>query len=756
MVAQLPRWRRPERSVEGGVLRAATLAMALSWPLWQLERARFWYPDDFGLTHWFPTLTMVMFGLANLTMLGAWVTGQNRYMILANRITGFTIPAALLLLLVAVVQSDLEIGHGLWFTGFCGIPAVAFALTVPIQVGIPWFVLTVGGTTLVSGVLQGRYSWYDLAGDTGFAIINTFAFIVIAAAATRIARVTDATEAEAMRDQSRAARLNARSEEMTRFTALIHDQVLSELYAIANGVKPTGTVNLHMDGGLRGGMIDGADEFIDTVTECVKAEAPDCDIVIRGDANGHLDVPEPVAANMLLALREVARNSARHAGPGAHRTCIVEVGAGTVTVSYGDDGPGFDPEAVSHTRAGLRVSVLGRMASLSGGSASIDSGPEEGARVTLRWEDGESARGRRTPAPVDRADEPVYSLLGMNIIFSWQFGLAIAAVLSMLLLLGEAPTGVPELATAGLIVIALMLLIPGRHEVLPLPRTVALVLVLILIVVVGSHQSVVQTEWLWNRMIYINGMALIASLLAIRGRPVAAAVAVIGAGAVMQVLAALGLSPVPEVGLVLLMSYSILVYAAALVHLGVKYFFERLPRARDERLRAERAAAEAEAAKEHRRRNLAWLEKEVLPILDAVAVLDPPTERLRNRARLTELRLRDLLRSPLLDRPALVAAIADARGRGVHVQLLDDRSGWNRGNGSMSGEMAGDGVDADSAVAAVTGPVIRMLDEADAGDSVTVRVLPPGRSAFATLSDGTGVQRIAADGSVIGDPEPEL
>ena len=74
----------------------------------------------------------------------------------------------------------------------------------------------------------------------------------------------------------------------------------------------------------------------------------------------------------------------------------------------------------------------------------------------------------------------------------------------------------------------------------------------------------------------------------------------------------------------------------------------------------------------------------------------------------------------------------------------------------MSGEMAGDGVDADSAVAAVTGPVIRMLDEADAGDSVTVRVLPPGRSAFATLSDGTGVQRIAADGSVIGDPEPEL
>lgn len=700
------------------------------------------YPDHSWVSNWFPTVSAALFAGANALMLLAWASGNRQSMILANRLAGFSVPAAMGLLAIGLAQGDVRPEYGIWFTGFAGVPAVAFALTVPLQLGLPWFFFTVGGVTVSNAVLLGRDSWYDLAGEVGFAVINTFAFIIVAAAAMRVARVTDVTEARARRDFARAARMRSRADEMVRFTALIHDHVLAELAAIAKGLKPTGAVDLHFGAGLAGADVGDADSFIRIVSERVRAETPDCRILVLGTPDlGKTGMPEQAMANMVMSLSEIARNSARHAGPGADRRCEISLSPGAVMLRYVDDGPGFDPADVPHTSAGLRVSVHGRMASVDGCAVDVRTAPGEGVDVRLTWtaDEPESPVGQ---LPVGLDKEPVYSILGMNVVFSWQFAVAMATVFTVILLLAaaEAP-GLPEFATILLIMIALSLLMPGEHSVLPMPRTVALVVVEIAICMVGPWQQIVEIEGAWNRLVFINAVALIASLLALRGRPLSAVIAVLGAGVVMEILARAGAGNAPDVGVVTVVSFSIIVFAATLVHMGIAYFFRRLPEARAQQHRAEAAAAAAMEAKARRRKNLGWLESEILPVLDAARFVDPPTGQLRERARLTELRLRDVLRSPLLDRPALTSAIWAARARGVTVRLLDDRSGWGD-NGDDAVVIADDGIDVRESVDAMLGPAIRAVDDAEPGTEVTIRLLPPGRDSFASISDDRGVVKL--------------
>lgn len=605
--------------------------MACAWPLWLIERILFSYPDSAWVEHWFPSVTAMVFASSILLMFAAWMTGRSSSMFLANRIAGFSVPMAMVLVFIGIAQSDVGPQSAIWFTGFVGVPAVAFALTVPLRLGIPWFVFTVGGVTLANAVLQGRTQWVELAGDVG----------------------------------------------LTRFTALVHDQVLSELAAISGGLKPSGTVDLRFGSGLAESSAVGADRLIDMVAECVHRETPECDVIVgRREVRSGMEFPEPMVANLILSLAKAARNSAKHAGPGARRRCTVDVADTAVRVTYADDGAGFSVDDVADTRAGLRISILGRMASVEGGSAKVESVPGTGTEVILSWV-GEEPSAGPAALPVGSDEEPVTTILGMNVVYSWQFGAMIVLVMALINYSGGNFFGWAELSVLGLITVAVCLLVPGDGPRLSRARTVALIVVGASVAAVGQWQEVVEVAWNWDRLIFLNMVALVASLAAIRGRPGGAFLMVGSAAVVVEVLRYAGVSPAPDVTAATVLNFSILVAAAGLVNLGVSYFFRRLPRARMDQMAAAADAAAALEQKERRRDNLTWLEREIRPVIDAARVLDPATERLRLRARLTELRLRDVLRSPLLDVPTLSAAIWDARARGVEVRLLDDRTGWS-------------------------------------------------------------------------------
>lgn len=98
------------------------------------------------------------------------------------------------------------------------------------------------------------------------------------------------------------------------------------------------------------------------------------------------DVPAAVVDALTRASAEALSNVASHAGTTrAQLTALPHDAAGRpgVTVAVVDQGKGFDQAQVP-PGYGIRHSIVDRMAEV-GGQASVDSHPDQGTRVDLRW-----------------------------------------------------------------------------------------------------------------------------------------------------------------------------------------------------------------------------------------------------------------------------------------------------------------------------------------------------------------------------------
>lgn len=142
-----------------------------------------------------------------------------------------------------------------------------------------------------------------------------------------------------------------------------------------------------------------------------------------------------------------------------------------------------------------------------------------------------------------------------------------------------------------------------------------------------------------------------------------------------------------------------------------------------------RAAAEAadSAVLEERDRQLSRLDDKARPLLERIAAGHPLSADERLACRLLEAHLRDSVRAPALSDRSVITAASGARARRVEVTLLDD--------GAMNAAPV-------QAREQFLDRVAEVLARADEG-AVTVRVLPPGRAAMATVlcSDALGVRR---------------
>lgn len=148
--------------------------------------------------------------------------------------------------------------------------------------------------------------------------------------------------------------------------------------------------------------------------------------------------------------------------------------------------------------------------------------------------------------------------------------------------------------------------------------------------------------------------------------------------------------------------------------------------------------ADAQARAVERQRQNAKLQDLAWPTVEVLASGTELTAQEISDARLTEARLRDSVRAPILDAPSVVEAARRARSRGVDVVLIDDHG--------MD--------DSRHDVTAFHDQAVVWLDNAHDG-RITVRVLPPGRSSLATIvavtADGTESDLVlAADGTVAG------
>ena len=195
---------------------------------------------------------------------------------------------------------------------------------------------------------------------------------------------------------------------------LMHDTILNTLTAIArSGGTPAATSQCRRDiallesalgdsGGTEPGGTGapgrpdtGPVAAIEAVVIDIRARGLAVDLEITGGVaakDGGQEparVPGPVVAALASATREALANVAGHAGTGR---AGVEVsvtpgeasGSGRIQVIVRDAGCGFDPDLVDPARLGVRRSITERVEDW-GGSASVESAPEEGTTVCLRW-----------------------------------------------------------------------------------------------------------------------------------------------------------------------------------------------------------------------------------------------------------------------------------------------------------------------------------------------------------------------------------
>jgi signal transduction histidine kinase len=98
------------------------------------------------------------------------------------------------------------------------------------------------------------------------------------------------------------------------------------------------------------------------------------------EAGPDVQLPAETLDQLERALDTALANAEQHA-PGANVVLSVRPGAGHLSVTVRDDGPGFD---TASTRTGFGISqILGRQLAAAGGAGVVESGPGTGTVVRI-------------------------------------------------------------------------------------------------------------------------------------------------------------------------------------------------------------------------------------------------------------------------------------------------------------------------------------------------------------------------------------
>src|SRR5690606_6893482 len=220
------------------------------------------------------------------------------------------------------------------------------------------------------------------------------AITIITAILRNAASSVDRAQATALDRYGHAVRQHAIEAERVQVDAIVHDSVLTTLLSAARAETPeakelaalmAGNAIGHLREALSESPQGDAEVSVAALATRIADTASALSEPISVDDDGVRPgrIPVAVGEAVYSAAVQAMVNSLQHGGT-AGRCVVVRGGSSEVTVEVGDDGCGFDPDAVPTERLGVRVSILERVASV-GGSAVIDTAPGTGTVVALRW-----------------------------------------------------------------------------------------------------------------------------------------------------------------------------------------------------------------------------------------------------------------------------------------------------------------------------------------------------------------------------------
>ncbi|MCP2323987.1 signal transduction histidine kinase [Hamadaea flava] len=270
--------------------------------------------------------------------------------------------------------------------------------TIFVQAGVA----AVGAATVVGAYVLGIQEHLartaaapNTLGTVGVNVFFMLGFGVLGWLCARLlresARRLDAATAEAIEARAREATATARYDERIRQFDALHHTVLSTLSKIARGGLDHRAEDVRelcaRDADFLRGMISGQGDggpgdFLASLAGVVRDKQA---LGLRVHSQFHAlptELPPPVAAGLLSAVREALNNVALHAE--ADEAWLTAVGEdGGVRIVVVDRGVGFDP-ALTPPGRGLVRELRHRVIEI-GGTVSVSSGPGDGAVVEVSW-----------------------------------------------------------------------------------------------------------------------------------------------------------------------------------------------------------------------------------------------------------------------------------------------------------------------------------------------------------------------------------
>ncbi len=596
------------------------------------------------------------------------------------------------------------------------VPAVAIGIAPPVVALLAEPVLGYGLTPA-------------LASDSALHLANVFFAVLVVGARDHLLNTWRTTRAVAAKEQQ-IVLTNALRAERDRLTALVHDHVLATLTVagqnaaadpeLAHAAAQSRELLITRRGESLTDVEVAGDDVVQRLADLCRANH--VTFAVTGSPQETV-LPGPTAQALLAATAQAIQNSSTHAGADARCQVSAHLSAPRVEVTVSDTGRGFDPAAIPSDRLGVRTSILARMEAEPGGSAQVHSEIGVGTTVTLSWQDPNDVTAETEAGLPDLPDIGVVSGIGtlggrVTFLVGWLGGLA-WVVLAW-----------PSLPQPGLVVFAaiwmLIAIVVGTRPSVGIPTWG--VPILALTPVITSTALLLQWHQIHGEELWLLQLgADVGAMLALRGR-----VKMALAGGLFQVLAVLWLTArigVVAEGAALLMIPLITLTAGILLHRGLTRSLQANLSYRDAEARAQVARRAARQAAERAEAWLAQLSELAQPCLDELSLGQSSNPALRERCRNTAAAIRDLLRAPSLADGRLAAASADARARGVRVELFDDGHTLTPLRPATLEQLA------------------EALGALPSGRA-TVRVLPPGRAKAVTavLDDGTDVARLEFDG----------
>ena len=234
--------------------------------------------------------------------------------------------------------------------------------------------------------------WEQVLYDVSIALLLGVAYVVVAWALRGIASSVDAARAEAVTAYSDATGLESAERERVEVASLMHDSVLAALIAAARArTERERELAVSMARDALGRLANADDEMVvgtnqpvtvarltHELRESVAQLGAEIDIALPDRARE--EVPARAARALVLAATQAVANALEHAAGAGLAVEVATLEPG-VRIDVRDAGDGFDVDAISADRLGIRGSIIARVAA-AGARAEIDSS-RAGTRVSL-------------------------------------------------------------------------------------------------------------------------------------------------------------------------------------------------------------------------------------------------------------------------------------------------------------------------------------------------------------------------------------